>query len=73
MSRESVGTNLSHRVGWDRCNTYLQVLCHVQDSRDVQGALLVEVAEGIREISRFDLPYPHENELMVRVSSEEHS
>ncbi len=51
--------------------TYLQILRHIQDPGDVQVALVIEVAEGVCEIRRLDLPDSHEDELMVGVPGKE--
>lgn len=51
---------------------YLQVLRHVQYTSDILRVLLVELAESIQKILRFNLPNSHEHKLMVGMSREEH-
>lgn len=54
-------------------NTYLEILGNVKDTRDVQRTVGVVVTESGREVFLVDLPYSHKHELVVRMTSEEHS
>ena len=51
---------------------HLEILSDVEDSRNVEGVLLIKVAERGGQIGRVDLPNSHEDELVIGVAGEEH-
>lgn len=56
----------------DQRESDLEILCNIEDSGDIERIFVVEIAESIRKICRFDLPHSHEHQLMIWMSREEH-
>ena len=53
--------------------SHLEDLRNIQNPSNVEGALVIEVTKGAEKIRRIDLPQPHEDKLMVRVTCQKHS
>jgi hypothetical protein len=56
-----------------KAGTYFEVLGDIENASYVKRIFFIEVSECISEVGRFNLPYPHEDKLVIRMTSEEHS
>src|ERR1700691_2925651 len=54
-------------------DTHFQILSDIEYPGNIKRALFVEVPERVSEICRLDLPYPHEDQLMVWMTAQKHS
>ena len=51
---------------------YLEILRDIQDPCDVGLFLLVELAESVGQVCWVDLPYSHEDQLVVGMAGQKH-
>jgi hypothetical protein len=51
---------------------YLEILSYIENSSNVEGVFFIKVAERVGKILWFNLPNAHKDELMIRVTSQEH-
>jgi hypothetical protein len=51
---------------------YLEILSDVEYSGDVQWVVIIKFVESGLEIFWTDLPYMHEDKLMIGMTSKEH-
>jgi hypothetical protein len=52
---------------------HLEVLCNIKNPRYVQRTFVIVITERVGKISGVNLPYTHEDELMVWVARKEHA
>lgn len=66
-------SKLDGNLDMKRLWSHLEVLRNIQNPSNVEGALVIEVTKGAEKIRRIDLPQPHEDKLMVRMTCQKHS
>lgn len=52
--------------------TYFEILCYIQNSRDVHRIVFIELSERSSQVCGFNLPDAHENQLVIGMASQKH-